>query len=430
LAEIDFITHSQITLRPDPSRTVVRPFAPDDPHGSRATGPSRAQKIANRVLALDERQLRREVGHVVASLRERHRDIDLHLMRRFAEVNGTLFERLSVDDDRARLIAAYFCAEYSFEAAALFNPSLVAHPDQSGMKDGAVRFIMSLRGIGEGHMSSVTFRTGNWQRDQGFVIDPASAHAVPPQIEAGHGDGEGAVIELGCSDCRDLSETVLFPVTQAQRQGLEDLRLVRFTDEQGAVTYLGTYTAFDGRSARSELLSADNFQRFTLRPLTGTGVTKGMALFPRKLDGDYAMLGRLDNESIWLLRSPDILRWNDGAKLVSPRFPWEFFQLGNCGPPIELEEGWLVLIHGVGTVRNYCIGACLLDRDDPSRLLARTPTPLLEPGNKEREGYVPNVVYSCGGMVHDRTLLMAYGVADSFATFATMPVDRLLAAMR
>jgi predicted GH43/DUF377 family glycosyl hydrolase len=298
------------------------------------------------------------------------------------------------------------------------------------MKDGAVRFIMSLRSIGEGHMSSVTFRTGSWQRDQGFVIDPSSAHAVPPQIETRLGNGEASVIELVCGDCQDLSETVLFPVTKAQRQGLEDLRLVRFTDEQGAVTYLGTYTAFDGRSARSELLSADNFQRFTLRPLSGTAVTKGMALFPRKIGGDYAMLGRQDNESIWLLRSGDLLRWDDGVKVVSPRFPWEFFQLGNCGSPIELEEGWLVLTHGVGTVRNYCIGACLLDRDDPSKLLARTVAPLLEPGGKEREGYVPNVVYSCGGMVHDRTLLIAYGVADSFTTFATLPVDRLLQAMR
>jgi predicted GH43/DUF377 family glycosyl hydrolase len=430
LAEIDFITHSQVTLRPDPSRTVVRPFAPDDPHGSRMTGPTRAQKIADRVLALDEGQLRREVDNVTASLRERHRDIDLHLMRRFAEVNGRLLERLTVSDDQALLIGAYFCAEYSFEAAALFNPSLVPHPDQSGMKDGAVRFIMSLRSIGEGHMSSVTFRTGSWQRDQGFVIDPSSAHAVPPQIETRLGNGEASVIELVCGDCQDLSETVLFPVTKAQRQGLEDLRLVRFTDEQGAVTYLGTYTAFDGRSARSELLSADNFQRFTLRPLSGTAVTKGMALFPRKIGGDYAMLGRQDNESIWLLRSGDLLRWDDGVKVVSPRFPWEFFQLGNCGSPIELEEGWLVLTHGVGTVRNYCNGACLLDRDDPSKLLARTVAPLLEPGGKEREGYVPNVVYSCGGMVHDRTLLIAYGVADSFTTFATLPVDRLLQAMR
>ena len=199
------------------------------------TGPSRAQKIADRVLALDEGQLRREVDHVTASLRERHRDIDLHLRRRFAEVNGTLIERLTVDDDRELLIGAYFCAEYSFEAAALFNPSLVLHPDQSGMSDHAVRFIMSLRSIGEGHMSSVTFRTGSWQRDQGFVIDPSSVYAVPPQIEALHGDGEASAIELGCGDCHDLSETVLFPVTEAQRQGLEDLRLVRFTDEQGAV---------------------------------------------------------------------------------------------------------------------------------------------------------------------------------------------------
>ena len=429
MPEFDPITHSQINLRPDPARTVIRPFSPQESHRGRDAGESHGQRIAGRVLGLDEARLREEVAHVTSSLAERHRDVQANLLRRFSEVNGSLFDRLTVSDDQALLIGAYFCAEYSFEAAALFNPSLVPHPDQSGLPADTVRFVMSLRGIGEGHMSSVTFRTGTWCAEQGFLLDPASALAVPPQIEALHGEGEASVIQLSCSDSKDISETVLFPVTEAQRQGIEDLRLVRFTDEQGEASYLGTYTAFDGRTARSELLHADNFKRFVMRPLTGTAVSKGMALFPRKIDGRFAMLGRQDSESIWLLKSDDMLRWDDGIKIVSPQWPWEFFQIGNCGSPIELDEGWLVLTHGIGTVRNYCIGACLLDRRDPAKLLARTVTPLLEPGDKERDGYVPNVVYSCGAMVHDRTLLIPYGVADSFATFATITLDRLLASM-
>ena len=227
-----------------------------------------------------------------------------------------------------------------------------------------------------------------------------------------------------------FTETVLFPILPRQRQGIEDLRLVRFTDDDGSDTYYGTYTAFSGAQARPELLSTSDFHSFGMHPLAGGAAqSKGMALFPRRIDGRFAMLGRQDNESIWFHQSKDLFRWEGGGKLLSPRFPWEFVQLGNCGSPIEIEEGWLILTHGVGAVRNYCIGACLTDREDPSKVLARTPRPIVEPSPDERDGYVPNVVYSCGGIVHDRTLLLPFGVADNFATLATVSLDRLLADM-
>jgi predicted GH43/DUF377 family glycosyl hydrolase len=406
----------------------LRPFSPLEAPTAGVSGTTRAELIARRVLALDHRATSRQLRCTLSSLGRRHRDITARLERRFQEVNGTLFDRITATEEQSLLIAAYFFAEYSFEAAALFNPSMVVHPDQSGVAPGAVRFVMSLRSIGEGHMSSVTFRTGQWSERDGFALDACSPQATTPEIEV-VGAGDATEIRLSCSDHEDLSETVLFPVTEAQHRGVEDLRLVRFVDEDGAVDYFGTYTAFDGVSARSEFLQADNFRNFVMRPLTGDAVGKGMALFPSKIEGRYAMLGRCDGESISLLRSPDRLNWASGTEIISPRYPWEFFQLGNCGSPILIDEGWLVLTHGVGPVRDYSIGACLLDRRDPLKLLGRMPAPLLEPRERERDGYVPNVVYSCGAMVHDRRLLISYGVADSFTSFATIQLDKLLAAM-
>lgn len=422
----DIMTHSALILRPDPSRTVIRPFEPGDPKAFADPAHSRAQRIVDRVATLDDATLARDLDRVLGSLGSRHRDVEETLMRRFDEVAGLTIDRDATARERALLIGAYFSEEYSFEAAALFNPSMVLHPDQSDIAEGAVRFAMSLRGIGEGHVSSVTFRTGIWGPGNDVAIDPPSTTVVSPRIEAVDGD----VTRIHCPGSADISETVLFPVTPSQRQGIEDLRLTRFVEEDGDVRYYGTYTAFDGASARSELLTAHDFRTFEMRPLTGSAAaSKGMALFPRRLDGRYAMLARQDNENVWLLMSDDLYAWDGGARLITPKWPWEFIQMGNCGPPIEIDEGWLVLTHGVGPVRNYCIGAALLDRADPSKVLARMTLPLVHPSPKERDGYVPNVVYSCGAMVHGRTLLLPYGVADSFATFASVRLDDLLAAM-
>lgn len=424
------LKHHKAMLRPDPSRTVIRPFLPEDPRAFAVAGHPRAQRIAKRVLDMDEQAIARALEAVTLSLDERHRDVDTMLLRRFDDITACLSDPDSINEARRKLIAAYFSEEYSFEAAALFNPSAVVTSDQSGVPDGAVRIAVSLRGIGEGHVSSITFRTGIWRPDGEVEIDPPSGTAVPPIIDKTDGEGPDAHVWLRCGGSRELSETVLFPILPSQSRGIEDLRLTRFVEDDGDVTFHGTYTAFNGSAARSELLTGQDFRTFQMRPMTGSAAeAKGMALFPRRIGGRYAMLGRQDMESIWFLVSDELLHWDGGARIVSPRFPWEYVQMGNCGPPIELDEGWLMLTHGVGMVRNYCIGACLLDRDDPSKVLARTAEPILQPSPDERDGYVPNVVYSCGGIVHDRTLLLPYGVADSFTAFASVGVDELLGAM-
>jgi len=432
MAGVDIMKHSGVILRPDPMRTVVRPFLPEYPSAF-AREPTRAQAIADRILSLDHDQLEAELKTTLESLDERHRDVDAMLLRRFDDVARQLKDPDAIGRDCQRLIGAYFSQEYSFEAAALFNPSVVPHPEQPDAVNGDVRFLLSLRGIGEGHVSSVTFRTGRWRPAEGTVtMEPSSQTAVAPVIH-GPEQGESArgEVVLGCGGSRTLSETVLFPVLPSQRQGIEDVRMVRFADGEAPTRYVGTYTAFDGRDARCELLLTDDFKTFEMRPLSGAAAAyKGTALFPRRVNGAYAALGRQDSENIWLMRSDDLSRWEGGDILIAPRYPWEFVQMGNCGSPIELDEGWLVLTHGVGTVRNYCMGACLLDRDDPSRLLARTPEPILEPDPADRDGYVPNVVYSCGALLSGRELLIPYGVADNFATFATVGIDELLRIMR
>ena len=418
--------HADITLRPDPSRTVVRPFSPDYPDPFKTPARTRRQAIVDRILAFDDHEIAAQFAAVREALQGDNGDVDALLDRRFAEVADSIPEAAGSDGARRRLIGAYLSEEYAFEAAALFNPSVVLDPDQSAMSEGAVRLIMSLRAIGEGHVSSVTFRTVTWDPRGAVCVATPSPTAVPPIICADQPDP--ARLRLRCDNREDLSETVLFPITPAQRQGIEDLRLTRFTEDDGGVVFHGTYTAFSGVEGRSELLTTTDFREFELRPLTGSAAAaKGMALFPRRIDGRYAMLGRQDNENIWLLYSDDLGDWDGGARLLGPAAPWEAVQIGNCGSPIELDEGWLVLTHGVGAVRTYSIGACLLDKADPSRVLARSREPILQAGADERNGYVPNVVYSCGGLVHDRTLLLPYGVADTLTSFATASVDDVLA---
>lgn len=427
----DLMTHLPLILRPDPSRTVVRPFEPADPDGYQQANHPRAARIAERILTLDDEQLDRELGRIKDSFSGHSADIDKVLLRRFREVNGLGVDPERVSRKQALVIGGYFCEEYSFEAAALFNPSIVASHDQSDLPDGAIRFVMSLRGIGEGHVSSVTFRTGTWIPGGEVTIDDPSPAGIAPQVERIEGEEGQQSVYLSCGGTRNISETVLFPFTPAQRQGIEDLRLVSFREDDGSISHLGTYTAFSGSVARSELLRvSEDLHHFEMHAFRGAAAqSKGMALFPRKIDGRYAMLSRQDNENVWLITSDDLYTWEGGAKVIPPAYSWEFVQMGNCGSPIEIDEGWLVLTHGVGSVRNYCIGASLLDKDDPTRLLKRLKLPLVHPSPKERDGYVPNVVYSCGALIHDRMLLLPYGVADSFTTFATVPVDDILAAM-
>lgn len=430
----DLMTHSKVILRPDPGRTVVRPFQPADPDGYTIKGQPRPHRIAERILSLDETGLKAELDRIMASFSGRQDDIEDILQRRFDDEvsaleipNGNGLTHL-----RKLVIGGYFCEEFSFEAAALFNPSVVLSHDQSGLDEGTVRFFLSLRGIGEGHVSSVTFRTGTWTPATGDItIDDPRPAAIPPQIERKEGEEGRESLYLKSIGNHDISETVLFPMTPAQARGIEDLRLCPFRENDGRIAHLGTYTAFSGVEARSELLRvSDDLRHFEMHVLKGASAqAKGMALFPRRIGGKYAMLGRMDNENVWYLTSDDLLTWEGGEIIIPPKYSWEFVQMGNCGSPHELDEGWLVITHGVGSVRNYCLGASLLDKDDPTKLIKRMELPLVHPSPKERDGYVPNVVYSCGALVRDRTLLLPYGVADSFTTFAFAKVDDILDAM-
>ena len=414
-----------LMLEPDPARTVVRPFDFAYPEAFVEDLGSRRLAVAQRVLGLDEAEKVRVVDRMLAEMRRRHRNVEATFLRRYGELGDEICG-LPISNAGMMLLGAYFSQEFAFESAALFNPSIIPDPrDTDG--DGDTGFILSLRGVGEGHVSSVTFRTGSWRADGSVLIDPPSPFADPPIIVR---DTEGGGAELICDDAVDVSETVIFPILPSQRQGVEDLRLVRFTEDDGRQEIVGTYTAFDGRNARQELLHGIDFRTVRMRPLTGRmSGYKGMALFPRRIDGRFVMLGRQDNENIWLLESDDLYRWEDGRPIMRPEYLWEFVQLGNCGSPIEIDEGWLVITHGVAMVRAYCIGACLLDKSDPSIVLARARRPLIVPTASERGGYVPNVVYSCGALMRDREMLLPYAVGDRTTAFATGSVDAVLATM-
>lgn len=418
---------SDVVLQPDAGRTIVRPFVPQDPPGFGDPNVPRPQRIANRVLALADDDVEAALDRLLARLRERMRDPEADLLAMFDEVNGTAIAQCSVSKERRLLIAAYFSAEYAFEAAALFNPSMIRHPQQPVLPDGRAQFVMSLRGVGEGHVSSVTFRIGRWSPATGFEIDTPSDEGEILRLASTEVVGDETVSHLTCADDCPLSEVVIFPATPSQRQGIEDMRLVVFEDDDLGPQIYGTYTAFDGSNARPEMMHRTATRQMSFRRLGGRLATgKGMALFPRRVNGRYMMLSRQDQENVWLLWSDDLYHWDEGSMILTPAEPWEFVQLGNCGSPIELDEGWLVLTHAVGVVRSYTMGACLLDKRDPSRVLARLRAPLLRPhAVGGSDGYVPNVVYTCGGMVHERTLLLPFAVADSFTRFASVPVDRL-----
>ena len=421
----DFWHRAHVVLKPDPSRTVLRPFDVAYPAAYSKRKGARVEAIIQRMLTIDERMIKRGLRFVDELLDSRQRNLRSILLRQFDQVKEYVPEGAELSEDQKLLIGGVFSEEYAFEAAALFNPSIVRHWDQSGLKPGAVRFILSLRGIGEGHVSSVTFRTGVWDGALGVRVESPSGYAEPPQIETRGKDDAELLLHFG--DIEEISEAVLFPMTPSQSRGIEDLRLVIFTEEDGTQLYVGTFTAFDGINIHQEILTTKDFCHFGMRPMEGkVAENKGMALFPRRIDGRYAMLGRQDNENIWLMYSDDLHRWDEAEKIIAPLHPWEFVQMGNCGSPIEIEEGWLVMTHGVGLLRNYTIGACLLDKKDPSKVIARSNIPLLRSGPEQRDGYVPNVVYSCGSLIQDRRILVPYGVADNFATIVTGDVDALL----
>jgi predicted GH43/DUF377 family glycosyl hydrolase len=500
------VERTNIVLYPDRTRVLLRPF--------HAMSDQRAITICAEVAALPECEVRPLLGQILAEFGERHLNIREFFRRRFEEVRPYLLTELKADgpfkrrsddarpassaadslsEERELLLGGYFSHEYSLEAAALFNPSIVTHPDQSGVPPGSLRFVLSLRATGEGHVSSIVFRTGCLDSNGHISIDGASRYRVEPEpasnvtycrqlfdrklhdlglaggfsqqvlktladsftLEALRAGLSLAVNQLRVPSpetealAREiltlaqsnyevqfapeslLSERVLFPATPAQSNGIEDARFVSFHNEDGMRTYYATYTAYDGKAIQPQLIETSDFLRFKFITLSGPAIeNKGMALFPRKIRGQYAMLSRQDYENIYVMFSDNLHFWRDVQLVLKPAFPWEFVQLGNCGSPIETEAGWLVLSHGVGPMRKYCIGAFLLDHDDPTRVIGRLPEPLIAPSASEREGYVPNVVYSCGGLLHGRRLIIPYGISDYATTFATVSLDGLLAAMK
>jgi predicted GH43/DUF377 family glycosyl hydrolase len=416
-----------LRLKADPSRVVVRPF-----HlaWQGQADHDRAQRLVDAVLKLDDRELGRQLKAVMHDFEQRHWQTRKVFLKRFREICSMLNMSLQgIGDKRQQMIGAYFCHEYSYAAAALMNPSVVPHPDQTGLDRHTTRILMSLRAVGEGHISSIAFREGLVSSKGGLQLAPE-----PPFATAADAPGLDTKIDgpvrLFRNEDTNLSGMVIFPVTPAQANGLEDLRLTYFTHDDGTHEYFGTYTAFSGRGIRSELLKTSNFREIDLIPMTGDAArNKGMALFPRKIDGQYMMLGRQDGQNLFLLKSDTLTHWEGGDLLMEPKYAWEFVQIGNCGAPILIDEGWLVLTHGVGAMRQYAIGAVLLDRDDPSRILGRTRYPILEAEDDDRNGYVPNVVYTCGGMRVGDQLFMPYGISDSSIGFAFLPLKDLVAAM-
>ena len=418
-------------LHADPSRVVLRPF-----HlgwQGKASTSSRAQRLVEDITALSDAAVKRAYADVRSDFAERHWQTEQMFDERFEEVARQLkLDPADYSKVRQRLIGAYFCHEYTYAAAALMNPSIVPHPDQSGLDDKSVRFVMSLRAVGEGHISSVAFREGIAKTDGSFSLWPQSSLATSVELDdASLTDSDRGVIVHRHPES-NLSNTVIFPITEQQAGGLEDLRLVRFDHGGGDFEWIGTYTAYSGRSIRSELLRTVDFKRFLLEPIVGrAGRNKGMALFPQKVGNKYAMIGRQDGKNLFLLKSDRIDRWNtEGQLLMEPKYPWEFIQIGNCGSPVLTDAGWLVVTHGVGAMRKYALGCALLDRDDPSKVIGRTKEPILTAVDADRSGYVPNVVYTCGVMKVGERLLIPYGISDSAVGFATAKIADLLDLMR
>jgi len=478
------VQRTDVTLHPDRTRVLIRPF--------NLTSGERVGKICAQVMALPENQVRALLEEVQAEFGERHLKIREFLKRRFEQVRHCLRNHRKLSEERTLLLGAYFTHEYSLEAAALFNPSIVPHPDQSELAPGALRFILSLRATGEGHISSITFRTGFLSPNGHITINTPTRFCLEPsqapnasyekrlferklqelgligdlsrqalsgladsftleelrasvslalkQLRARNQESGAAArkilmlaqsnYEVQFAPDSRLSERVLFPVTPSQSNGIEDARFVLFQNDDGSRTYYATYTAYDGKLILPQFIETPDFLHFKFITLNGPAVqNKGMALFPRKIKGQYAMLSRQDYENIYLMFSDHPHFWHATQLLLKPKFPWEFIQLGNCGSPIETEAGWLVLSHGVGAMRKYCIGAFLLDRDDPTKVIGRLREPLIKPNENEREGYVPNVVYSCGSLVYDRRLVIPYAMSDYATTFATLSLDDVLSAM-
>ena len=473
-----------IHIRPDNARVLVRSFVP----GNRSS----ILRIVERALLPPEEEIADRLAHLHAHFDARHLRIEAAWLRHYEKVRSHVPHEDSLSDQRRLYIGALFSGEYALESAALFNPSIVPHPDQSGLAGNELRFIMSLRATGEGHISSITFRTGIIRGDHSIFMEEPSRHVTAPELKADpsfrrtaffrklhemefdspwsrtlmqslgdhftRSEMNSAIRTAGGTtrqasraarrtvECMrwlaevnyevrfapavPLSERIIFPASPSESNGMEDARFVRFTADDGAVTYYATYTAYNGRTILPQLLETSDFLEFRAATLNGASArNKGMALFPRKIRGKYAMISRHDDENLYLMYSDDLHLWEDALLLRRPGEEWETVKIGNCGSPIETEAGWLVLTHGVGPMRRYCIGAMLLDLEDPAIVLGHLPTPLIEPDEPLRNGYVPNVVYTCGALVHAGKLILPYGLSDTSTTISTVDLAELTTAL-
>lgn len=485
------VDRSPVRLEPDAGRVICLPFHP----GQEALieGLSRAEAVVERVLAMSDAEVSSALDEVLVAFADRHDD----LRATFREHAAFVSHRLTTDDgqpaltdDRVDLIGACLTQEYAVESAALFNPSIVAHPDQRGCAAGELRILMSVRAVGEGHLSSVEFRTGMVGPGSTVRVDPPAgplttgrvthppmpvaflraalaqsgdavvsegilrllpATFTPDELDGllassaldggspARGDGlldrirrvASASYRLTFSTAGDVSSRVIIAHSAAEAHGVEDLRLITFVDDDGESSYVGTYTAFDGQHVAPHVLRTRDFVTFDAAPMIGPAAqNKGMAIFPRRIAGDVWALSRWDRESLSVARSADGVEWGLPQVVLRPRRPWDLIQLGACSSPVETDDGWLVLIHGVGPMRVYSIGAMLLDLDDPTRVIGVLDEPVLTPLPEEREGYVPNVVYSCGVLVHGSTLVVPYGCSDASIRFAFVDLPELLARLR
>lgn len=473
------VKRKKAKIERDISRIITRPNIPG--------GLKRVSQIINRVLCLNKSEAADLYYKVSLSFSSRHKDLEKILLRHFDIVSEQVPDKENLDSVKKLLIGAYFTMEYSIESAAIFNPSIIPHPDQEGVKSGCLRFIMSFRATGEGHISSIVFRCGIIEEDSTLTFDPISKYLETPKIlhdqyydrhlfklklkdmnawndasdqifknapelftydelkkkidsdypylnDEGKDEAIKNINWLAHSNYfikfdieNHLSERVIFPVSDNESRGIEDARFVRFTDDNGEVTYYATYTAYNGRSILPQLLATEDFISFKITTLNGKAAhNKGMALFPRKINGQYAMLSRQDGENNYIMFSDNLHFWEEARIIQEPAYPWEFIQIGNCGSPIETDDGWLVLTHGVGPLRQYSIGAILLDRENPEKIIGRLQEPLISPKKEEREGYVPNVVYSCGSMIHNEILIIPYAMSDIASGIANIRVDDLI----
>lgn len=407
-------------FQPDCSRVIVKPHIPNNER--------HIIGIMNRVLNMSDTQVEHILEKVLAKFSGRHKNIFERIECNYNKIKKFIPAGVQLEGNRKVLMGAYFSCEYSIQSAAFFNPSIVPHPNQEGLEEGSLRFILSFRSVGEGHISSVEFRSGVIDKNFDFSFDNVSCYA---QSACGVSYLNDSDYLLQFKQNDELSERILFPATLRDCNGIEDARFVRFTDDDGSTTYYATYTAYDGHNILPQIIETKDFIDFKIFSLSGKfSRNKGMALFPRKINGKYAMISRVDGENLYIMFSDDISHWDEAEIIKTPESPWEFVQIGNCGSPIETDKGWILLTHGVGPMREYSIGVVLLDIANPVKIVGNMIEPLLFCDSCEREGYVPNVVYSCGSLVHNENLIIPYAMSDTCSGIATVSLSELFTELK